>query len=250
LKVAAATRLGPRRTNADAYLADEAAGLFAVADGMGDRPLSRLAAQLALQAARERFLVPWSLLPPTERTAIEAMDRLALGLIEANAKLRAPRDLPPEPTRATFAGVVVCGQVLVVTHVGDSRVGLFRRREMQLEWLTRDHTVLGEALRKGVPPAVAAALPEARMLTKMLGREVRLGARPTVLGWELGDIVLLCTDGVSDFLDADTLERLLLDVDDVEDSADCIVDLAIGVGGSDNATAVVVRWRGSDPQLP
>jgi protein phosphatase len=241
IEVAAATHAGGRRVNADAFLIDEAAGLFAVGDGMGDTPRSAAVARMVLGAVAELFLAPWSLLPPGERSADEARERLIHGLAQAQGRLYMPGRRPEERIGATFAGVVVCGGALCFAQVGDSRAYLLRRSKGQLAQIKEDDTVLGEALARGVPYAVAAGLPHAHAVTRMLGATSEVAPLPSARRWEPGDAVLLCTDGVSDRVEAEVLACFLLDAGDAGEAARGIVGRAVGAGGSDNATALVLR---------
>ena len=239
IEVAARTRTGRRSVNADAFLIDEAAGLYAVADGMGDTPRSRIVAQAALDAVRELFLDPWAILPQAERSTDEAGERLVLGVAQAQGRIRAPGRA--HRMGATFAGVVDCGEGIVVAHVGDSRVYLLRASKGRLAPVTRDHTVAGEACRRGVRPDDAARLPNAQALTQVIGANRIVDLRPVARRWEPGDIVLLCTDGVSDPLGAEALAAVLLDAPDLGTAAQRLVDHAVALDASDNATAVLVH---------
>jgi serine/threonine protein phosphatase PrpC len=242
LEVAAATHVGPRRTNADAYVIDEAAGFLAVADGVGDTPRSRFVAQMALAAVRELFGVPWSLLPPAERAAGHAAERLVLGVLQANGRLRTQRRTERQTTATTFAGVVVCGDRICVGHAGDSRVYLLRAATGRLTKLTEDHTILNDALWRGVPYDVAVELADARALTRAIGTRYVLEIRPLVTWWAPGDVVLMCTDGVSDEVDVAAITRTLSSCGELGDAAQRLVELANEAGGRDNATVVCARW--------
>lgn len=241
IEAAAATHAVRRRTNADAFLIDEAAGFYAVADGMGDSPRSGLVARMALEAVREIFLAPWVLLPPGERSAGEAIERMLLGLVQAHGRLYAPGRQREERIGTTFAGVVVCGDALCFGSVGDSRAYLLRRRQGTLVQVKEDDTVCGEAVLRGVSPEEAAMLPRAGVLTRLLGATSGAPVVPVLRRWEPGDAVLLCTDGVSDCVEVGALARLLLEEEGADDAAHRIIGRAIDAGGSDNATALVVR---------
>jgi serine/threonine protein phosphatase PrpC len=141
----------------------------------------------------------------------------------------------------TFAGIVVCGATLCVAHVGDSRVYLLRRSKSRLVQLTHDDTVLGDALRRGERYEVAASRPDAHALTRMLGATSGVEVEPIVVRWEPGDSALLCTDGVSDRVEAAAMADILLDAGEVSDAARRIIDRASEAGGYDNATVLLVR---------
>jgi serine/threonine protein phosphatase PrpC len=241
VEVAVAADHGRRRVNADVVLIDRAAGLFGVADGMGDTSRSRLVAGMALEAVQELFGVPWALRSPSERSTREARERLALGVVQAHGRLYAPGRLKEDRIGTTFAGVVVCEGVLCVGHVGDSRVHLLRRNEARLVQITQDHTVRGDAVCRGIPGHVAAALPRADALTRLLGATPGVEVEGNTRCWEPGDVILICTDGVSDLIAAKVMTNILLDVDDLGVAAQAIIDRARDAGGGDNATTVLVR---------
>jgi serine/threonine protein phosphatase PrpC len=240
IEVAAATAAGQREINADAFLIDEAAGLLAVADGMGDEERSALVARTALDAVRERFGHPWSWLPLAERMKEEATERFLRGVVDANDRAYALRR--PEPPRlgTTFAGVVVCGDGLAVAHVGDSRVYVVRGATGRRARLTGDHTLVEELLRRDVPGDVAAAMPNASALTRALGVKPTVEVQPFRVRWAAGDVVILCTDGVSDWVRAGGMEGVIAGAA-VEEAARRLVEAASEAGGWDNATVVVAR---------
>jgi protein phosphatase len=125
--------------------------------------------------------------------------------------------------------------------MGDSRAYLLRRSKGRMTRPKEDDTVLGDALSQGVPYAKAARLPNAHALTRMLGALSRVPALPVIRRWEPGDLVVLCTDGLSDQLDSDAIANMVLDAADLHAAAEHLVSRAIEVGGSDNATAVLLH---------
>jgi PPM family protein phosphatase len=241
VEVAARTHLGCRQVNADAFVIDDAASFYAVADGMGDTPRSSLVAQMTLAAVREMFLDAWNARPCAERSTLEAERRLLLGVAQAHGRIYAPWLSRPQRTGSTFAGVVDCGDLLCVGHVGDSRAYLLRGSAARLRALTLDHTIAGAACRRGLTPDEAAALPGADNLTQLVGIKVK-DVEPSVVRWHAGDMVLLCTDGVSDRLSVEVIEGILLDAPDLGAAAQGLVDRAARTGG-DNATAVLLHRR-------
>jgi len=241
IEAAAVTRTGRRRTNADAFLIDDATGLYAVADGMGDTPVSGLIARKALEAVQEMFGAQWTSLSLSERVPKEARTRIIQGIWQADWRVHAPYLPRSKRIGTTFAGIVVCGDRICAAHVGDSRVYLLRRTTAHMAQLTKDHTGFVEALRQGVPRDVAALAPDAHKLTRVLGVKPGGEIEPLVRRWETGDVALLCTDGVSDHVEAEVMEDILLDAGDIRDTARRIVDRADDAGGYDNATVVLVR---------
>jgi protein phosphatase len=152
-----------------------------------------------------------------------------------------PGRRPEDRIGTTFAGVVVCGGELCIAGMGDSRVYLLRRSRRKLAQIKQDDTVLGDALARGVPHAIAASLPKAHALTRMLGALPGVAALPVIHPWEPDDMVLLCTDGVSDRLDVDTIADILLGAVDPDMAAQRLVRRAVEAGSPDNVTALVLH---------
>lgn len=244
IEAAGATSIGRRRVNADAFLIDEAAGLLAVADGIGDEERSALVARAALDAVREKLGPPWSWMPLVDRTASDALERLLRGVLLANERVHPMRASGQPRIGATFAGAVVCHGDLALAHLGDSRAYLLRGAAGELARLTEDHTVLGDALWQGVGHEIAAALPNAHALTRAVGRRPGAEVHPSAARWAPGDVLLLCTDGVSNLVHVEAMRHVLVETTDVAEAARRLVDAACALGGRDNATAVVARRVG------
>jgi serine/threonine protein phosphatase PrpC len=241
LEAGAATYIGQRQVNADAFLVDAPGGLYAVADGVGDTPRAAVAAQRVLHAARDLFRDPWTQYAVDLRPADEAAGRLQLGVMQAHDKLYAPWRLRAEQDLSTFAGVVVSGNDICYANVGDSRIYLLQNSKGRLAQISRDHTVACDAHQRGVPRDEAASLPHAHALTQVLGAASQPEIRTHVRRWEAGDVILLCTDGVSDCIAADELVEILLDSRDLTTTAERLVHRAGEAGSLDNRTAILVR---------
>jgi serine/threonine protein phosphatase PrpC len=171
------------------------------------------------------------------------MERLLRGVVLANARVHELRAAEASRFGTTFAGVVVCARHLAVAHAGDSRAYLLRGATGELVRLTEDHTVMGDALWQGVPHETAAGLPNANALTRALGRRPGVEVRPSLAPWAPGDVAVVCTDGVSDFVHVEAMTRVLAEMTDVEEAARRLVAAAGDLGGWDDATVVVARRR-------
>ena len=118
---------------------------------------------------------------------------------------------------------------------------LLQRRGGRVWRLTEDHTVVGDAVRRGERHHDVSRRADAHALTRMVGATRDAEVEPLVRGWRPGDVVLACTDGVSDRVDLYALADLVLDAEDLGDVAQRVVDSAVEAGGCDNATVVLVR---------
>ncbi|MBK8824307.1 MAG: serine/threonine-protein phosphatase [Anaerolineales bacterium] len=246
IEIAAATSVGRlRRTNADAHLVDERAGLLAVADGMGDTPRSAAVAKMALEAVGESFGEPWRSLPPEERSISEAKERLLLGVVEANARLFVPGAKLSSRGGTTLVAVALSTRHFCVTSVGDSRAYLLRRSSDRLAQLTVDDTVLQEDLQAGTPYEVAIAQRDAHALTRAIGVRPAVHALPFIHRSAPGDVLLLCSDGLSDRVRVEELGALLAEAEDLERAAHHLIERAKAGRSGDDVTVVIARRDGA-----
>src|SRR5580704_9082390 len=150
-----------RRQNEDSYLCDEAAGLFAVADGVGGLPGGADASQMAVNTVRELYrAVP-------EGEAIDLVQMMR----EANARVLAlGHKVSPELGIATTLTLgMIAGEQLYVAHVGDSRCYVWHNG--QLDLLTMDHSLENEARLRGAQRLLAYFTESSRgSLTRCLGQ--------------------------------------------------------------------------------
>lgn len=229
-----------RAGNEDRFALLDHLGLFLVADGMGGCPAGEVAASLVVEAMRAFFEDP-------ELTAPDTADSLLACLVDAaqRANQRIVAEAQRTPGRrgmgSTFAGVLCRGSDLCVAHAGDSRV--YRLRDRRLDLLTEDHTLGNECLWRGMSVDFVEAMPNRHALTRALGlfRSVEVSAR--LLHVMPGDVVLLCTDGISKVLGRATIEALLIEAGDLGEAARRFISRANDAGGPDNAAVVLLRWE-------
>ena len=246
VEIAAATSAGRlRRTNADAYLIDERAGVLAVADGMGDSPRSAAVAKMALEAVGESLDEPWRSLPPEERSISEAKERLLLGVVRANTRLFVPGAKRSSRGGTTLVAIALSARHFCVVSVGDSRAYLLRRSSDHPVRLTVDDTVLQEELHAGTPYEVAIADRNAHLLTRAIGVRAAVHALPYIHRSAPGDVLLLCSDGLSDRVRVEELGALLAEAEDLERVAHHLIERAKVARSSDDVTVVIARRDGA-----
>lgn len=215
-------------------------GVLVVADGMGGYEGGEVASRLAVETLRERVqagAAAWA-----ERGALA--EGLREAILEANraildAQLKRP-DLANMGT--TLTAIIIQGSHLTVGHVGDSKAFLVGSgRALQI---TSDHNVPGELLQSGHLTAEQAAVhPQRHVLTRALGVREELLIEQMDLSWQQGDLLLLCTDGLSNLVSLTEIQSLAAHL--APDAlVDHLVDLANDRGGHDNITVLAVRWEG------
>ncbi len=234
-----------RPSNQDAYLFEPLSVpgggvLLAVADGMGGYDGGEVASRLAIQTLRA--YVP----PRVEAWAREGSvgEGLVEAIREANRAILqeqlAHRELANMGT--TVTAVIAIGPRLYVGHVGDSKAFLVGPRGA---WqITSDHNVPGELVLRGHLTAEEAAFhPQRHVLTRALGVRPDMPVEQRELEWSVGDLLLLCTDGLSNLVTLEEIRAAALQLEP-DALADWLVNLANSRGGYDNITVLAARWEG------
>jgi protein phosphatase len=242
-----------RDSNEDSFAIVEGLGLFLLADGMGGRAAGEVASKMAVDTVRGFFDDPdstWPVAigPPTERGGTvryvdQALPLLIAGIQLANGRIfaAARRDREKRGMGTTFAAALARDGFVAIAHVGDSRV--YRYRAGQLDLLTRDHSLLNECLRLGhILPEDAAAFPLQHVITRALGTEESVEVDTRIDEVAGGDVLLLCSDGLSGTVEPAEIMQILDTHPDLGDAAARLIARANERGGPDNVTCILVRW--------
>lgn len=224
---AAATDVGRvRRVNQDSFLERTGAGVWAVADGLGGYSEGDVASRMVCDRLAE--LVP-------ESDFEQMIESARRSLLDVNAYLHRKSIQAENAVRSgsTVVALFARGARCAVLWAGDSRV--YRWRGGHLEQLTRDHSVAAEEQS----PAPA----EANAITRAVGgeRELELDVRYDRV--QVGDRLLLCSDGLSRVLSDQTLCDCLGRAD-IRTVADDLIAATLAAGAPDNVTALVVEAYG------
>jgi protein phosphatase len=224
---------------------DRAGYAFVVTDGVGSRPGGAGASRRAITLLVEFILLTpdWILGLDDDLLAI-AVDRMAERFRRVNAAVvaEAQGQTLASGTVTTLSLALTLGHDLLVAHVGDSPVCLFRRG--RLIRLTRAHAV--EVERAGFDATVETRY--RHVLTRAIGL-ADTGSQPDIECYRLadGDRLLLCTNGLTDLVDDETIARELGRGTSSNETCQALVDLALERGGKDNVTVVVATYRIEKP---
>src|SRR5215467_8622680 len=225
-----------RRRNEDNYVV--APPLFAVADGMGGAQAGEVASQLAASA-----------LEAGDSDALEGTKGLDALIQEANRRIfdRASTDPSASGMGTTMTVALVEGMTVAIGHVGDSRAYLVRGEQM--EQLTDDHSLVNELLKSGkLSEEEAQVHPQRSVITRAVGTDPDVDVDGFTIEAEEGDVILICSDGLSDMVgDEEILELLHANRDDLEKAVKALVSAANRGGGEDNITAVAFRVSSEAP---
>jgi len=209
--------------------------LFALSDGMGGHAAGDIASDLVIETLFRTYY-------DSKTTAVEVS--LAQAIKEANRVVCDTAEATPEYAGmgATLVAVVLRNSEVVIANVGDSRGYLFR--DGQITQITRDHSWVAEQVSAGVlSQEKAIRHPYRNVITRSLGPE--RDPTPDYFPFETrpGDLLLLCTDGLSNLVADDELTRLL-GAYPTDQAADILLEQALERGAPDNVTFVLIDILG------
>ena len=236
---AGVTDVGRERDhNEDRFILLPEFEVFVVADGMGGHQCGEVASRMATSTIASYFRADRG------DNEVSLSDVLRLSLMEANARIH--RRASTSAVHRGMGTTVVAAafsrrkERLYVAHAGDSRC--YRVRGGKLEQLTRDHSLVEEALRSrpDITAAELAYLP-GNVITRALGVESGVDIDLSAQDVELGDVFLLCSDGLHGFVEDDRIGEILREHSILTNACGALVAEANKNGGGDNITAVVVR---------
>ncbi|MBR5219162.1 MAG: Stp1/IreP family PP2C-type Ser/Thr phosphatase [Clostridia bacterium] len=220
------------------YVAKKAPYVFIVCDGMGGHAAGNVASSSAAESVY-KYVSMHSSFDMTDQKA----ELLLGGAMEYANNIVHSRSL----LSSKYAGMGTTADVcflnvdtLYISHVGDSRVYLMR--EGELIRLTEDHTLVNKLLREGeITEKQAEKHPDRHMLTQALGTEEKIEYDFIKQQICEGDIILMCTDGLTNMVSEDTIKVLLIS-GSAEQAVNQLIEKANKNGGADNVTAVVIKF--------
>lgn len=225
------------------HVIGERGTLFMVADGMGGAAAGEIASAMAIDAVlRELSEHATSTDAPNEDAFATAIKRATAA---ANAEIHAFALEHPEfrgmGTTATVAGVL--GDTVYLAQVGDSRGYLVRGGVAQQ--ITKDQSLMQKLVEAGELTLEEAEQSERRnIILQALGPEATIKVDLTHQQLRRGDILVLCSDGLSGQVKTEEIARIVTDEPDLTAACRRLIDRANDAGGPDNITVIVARFDG------
>ena len=228
-KVFQATHVGKvRRNNEDSLIVIEPE-TFVVADGMGGASAGEVASSMLVETVKN-FLTnshaPWN-----ETILAQAITRANEDIWNLS---RQNEDYSGMGTTATI--LYLDGTKAYFAHVGDSR--LYLLRDGKLEQITEDHSYVETLVRRGeITEEQARVHPMKNVLTQAVGAMPEVQIDAANFSAQRDDVFLLCTDGLTNMVDDETIARIL---QTSPNPADALINAALDGGGKDNVSVIVV----------
>ena len=242
-----------REHNEDSLLLLPLYGIVAVADGMGGHRSGDVASQLCVSTLSDFFTVvvgrdgTWPF--PADPKLTEEENCVVTSLRLANRRIF-DRSLSKESYFGMGTTVVAAmfskgADRITVGHVGDSRA--YRVRGGEILQLTRDHSLISDAkfMAPWMTPEEMRQLPP-NVITRALGIREDVLVDILTEATEIGDVYLLCSDGLSGMIKDEDICEIILSNASLDEACSALIERANYLGGTDNITAILARVEDGD----
>ena len=240
------TDVGRKRlANEDALSSDPRLNLFVVCDGIGGRPSGEAASQIIAHTYAHALRRRLRGLPRLDEATLKWL--LVDAAVDMNQQMFEHAQAVPAllGMGCTLVAALIEAHKLFYLHAGDSR--LYLLRDQQLRQLTADHVHTRPQYKTRPDTGDRIDAGERRLLMQYIGSPDPL--QPSVASHDLqpGDRLLLCSDGLTDPVSDDILQRILTTYPDPDDAATVLIKAANAGGGPDNITVAVLDYQGHRP---
>ncbi|MDT2752472.1 MULTISPECIES: Stp1/IreP family PP2C-type Ser/Thr phosphatase [Enterococcus] len=230
-----------RNTNQDyasVFTNQEGIKLAVLADGMGGHRAGDIASQMAVT----NLGADW------EGQALKDSEKIAQWFIQTiqneNGKIYQRGQEKPEYNGmgTTIVAAALSETRFTIANVGDSRAYLVR--EDQLKQLTEDHSLVNELVKSGeISQEMAVNHPRKNILTRSVGMPGTVEVDVATYSWQLGDRLLLCSDGLTNMLSEEMIGSIINGAGSLTDKVKELIDRANEAGGADNITALLIEYK-------
>lgn len=238
MRAYAKTDIGSKRTMNQDYLYcnTESVGsfqnLFIVADGMGGHRAGDYASKLCVQT------MVHSIETSAHKTPVSLFEEAVAAANKAVFE-EAGKHAEYEGMGTTVVACTVQEDTLYIANIGDSRLYLLRDGITQI---TDDHSLVEEMVKQGnITESEARMHPQKNIITRALGINGEVQADFFEIGIQQGDMILLCSDGLSNMIEDEDMEYIVKNSDSLQDAGESLIVRANENGGSDNITVVLAE---------
>lgn len=240
MNVSAISDIGKvRDINEDNYcISEKGYGLFIVADGMGGHNAGEIASFLAVNSIKDHISKYISI--DMEEQSIKGIIYEAFNRANEKIYIHANENLSCDGMGTTATLVLKINSILYIGHVGDSRAYLIR--DGAIEQITQDHSLVAELVRSGsITEMEAMKHPQKNVITRALGTSQSIKVDIFTIDFNAADALILCTDGLSNFVDNYEIQKVVLEFKDSNEACERLVSMANKRGGYDNITVLVAK---------
>ena len=204
--------------------------LLIVADGMGGHRAGEFASRFTVENLIKELEV-------SREDGPEAMVKKAISTVNKKLYTTAKSDSRLQGTGTTLVAATVIENTLYFANVGDSRLYLLND---DIKQLSKDHSFVQEMVRLGGIKADEAKYhPDKNIITRAIGAKETVEADFYEYRLKKGDVILMCTDGLSNLVDDEEIHRIVKSARDVVEAVELLIERANGNGGRDNIGIVI-----------
>ena len=251
LQICSQTNPGMVRShNEDSVASEPGCGLVVLADGMGGYNAGEVASGIAVSVVAAEVNQRLSQASPASRDDATG-EELGVKLLRENiqkANASIYNAAQSQPQYAGMGTTVVAGLFydnrVVVGHIGDSR--MYRLRGEVLEAITKDHSLLQEQIDGGMISVEDARLSKNKnLVTRAVGIDAEVEVEIHIHDVEVGDIYLLCSDGLNDMVENEDIQDTLIAMQrNLPLAVEQLIQMANDNGGRDNVSVMLVKVHG------
>jgi protein phosphatase len=251
LEIVSQTHPGKVRShNEDSVTYKASTGLVVLADGMGGYNAGEVASGIAVSVLATEVSHYLESVKAEEKDAFSGEDNAVVALREnvqkANASIFHASQSQPQYAGmgTTIVTALFYDNRVAVAHVGDSR--MYRLRGDSFESITRDHSLLQEQIDSGmISVADARTSKNKNLVTRAVGIDAEVEAELHVYDVQIGDLYLLCSDGLNDMVpDEEIGDALQAYQANLTLAASQLIEMANDNGGRDNVSVILVKIKG------
>jgi serine/threonine protein phosphatase PrpC len=248
LNVAGKTHIGrKRKINEDSYLINPELGLYVIADGMGGHKAGEIASRMVVESIEGYWRkVNLKETPIVREISAKGISKKAKHLVKAISLANTvvhEAQKKPEYLRmgSTVSALLVEKDTIWSANVGDSPVYILDRGRLRL--VSQEHSIEAEQRKMGFSSTFGSTNPLLKnILTRVIGLNEKVDIYIMPMKPEPGDIILACSDGVSNYMSEESMTNVLNNPStSLEDKVDLLIEGANKGGGGDNITVVLME---------
>ena len=224
--------------NGGIFTNPEGIRLAIVADGMGGHRAGDVASTMTIELLKKYWETSGGII-----TANDAEEWLRKHILAVNQALFDHSETNPEckGMGTTVVAAICTDKFSTIANIGDSRCYLYN--ETGFKQVTEDHSLVNELVRSGqISKEDAEHHPRKNVLLRALGTEIQVDMDIKTFMFEENDMLLLCSDGLTNKVSEQELETTVTDGTSLEEKANSLIEMANHYGGEDNITLVIVQF--------
>lgn len=242
MRIYAETDIGMvRKMNQDAYYISEEKDsykLCILADGMGGYTGGEVASRLACRATSKYIIEHFDETQEYTKEAIMQIIKDAMNYANSIVYEKSREIEELDQMGTTLEICLIYNNRAFIGHIGDSRI--YRIRQDIMRKITVDHSYVQKLIKDGtITKEEAIHHPKKNMLMKALGCEEEIEPDVMVKGFNPGDIILICSDGLTNMIAEQEIYNII--INDIESASENLIKKAKELGGTDNITVIIIK---------